>query len=151
MKKMYLALIALSLLSCKKDIAEKPEHLISENEMTDILYDIALLQAMKSYNTVSLTEKGIDSRTYIYKKYKIDSLTLVKNHEYYAADLEKYDEITKKVTDRINELKKKNKINTPGNKPADTSSVAPSSSGNPQSINEINKNRQLPLNPVNRK
>ena len=77
MKKMLLAIVALSVLSCKKDVAEKPEHLISENEMTDIMYDIALLQAMKSYNTVTLSEKGIDSRTYIYKKYKIDSLTSV--------------------------------------------------------------------------
>lgn len=151
MKKMLLAIVALSVLSCKKDVAEKPEHLISENEMTDILYDMSLLQAMKSYNTVTLSEKGIDSRTYIYKKYKIDSLTLAKNHEYYAADLEKYDEITKKVTSRINELKKKNRINNSSGTPATpaSSGQTPEQTGNHQ--NGAEQNRQLPLNEIDRK
>jgi hypothetical protein len=151
MKKMLLALVALSVLSCKKDVAEKPEHLISENEMTDILYDIALLQAMKSYNTVTLSEKGIDSRTYIYKKYKIDSLTLAKNHEYYATDLEKYDEMTKKVIDRINALKKGNRTKTPGSTTTPPESSGQFSKQAEKQENGAEQNRQLPLNEIDRK
>lgn len=141
MKKIILALTALFILSCNKDAPKQPEHLISENEMTNILYDMALLQAMKSYNTVSLSEKGINPTEYLYKKYKIDSLTLAQNHAYYAADLEKYDEITRKVTERLKAEKEK----VAKTKPAGAST--PSSGGTPaaQSLNEENRNRQLPL------
>ncbi|MFP9118865.1 DUF4296 domain-containing protein [Flavobacterium sp. RNTU_13] len=123
MKKLLLALVLPALLlSCRKNGAEKPEHLLSEKEMTDVLYDMSLLQAMKSYNTVSMEEKGINPRTYIYKKYKIDSLTLSKNHQYYASDLEKYEKMLHAVADRIRAEKDKT---LPANANKQNSGIAP--------------------------
>lgn len=128
MKKLLLALVLPALLlSCRKNGAEKPEHLLSEKEMTDVLYDMSLLQAMKSYNTVSMEEKGINPRTYIYKKYKIDSLTLSKNHQYYASDLEKYEKMLHAVADRIRAEKDKT---LPANAKKQNSGIAPEAKQN---------------------
>jgi hypothetical protein len=37
-----------------------------------------------------LSEEQINSSTYIYKKYAIDSLTFYQNQRYYAADVKQY-------------------------------------------------------------
>lgn len=73
--------------------------------MVDILYDIALLQSIKSFQPTVLDTNNVNAHTYIYKKYKIDSLTLVQNHTYYASDIEGYEKIENEVSDRL----KKNK------------------------------------------
>jgi hypothetical protein len=144
MKKIFCFFVGIILLTaCKKETAEKPQHLVSEDEMTNILYDMAVLQAMKSYNNVALTEKGINARTYIYKKYKLDSLQLVQNHAYYAADLEKYSKMVRTVTERINAEKKKY---DPNKKPAGTTAPGAPNTQTPATP----ENRQLPLNPVSR-
>ena len=52
---------------------EKPKKLIEKDKMVDILYDIALLEAIKSQNV----NGGISSKKsneFLFKKYKIDSL-----------------------------------------------------------------------------
>jgi len=93
--------------SCGNSTAPKPEHLLDKGEMVDILYDIALLQSIKSFQPESLDTNNVHSETYIYKKYKIDSLTFAQNHTYYASDIEQYEKIEKDVADRI----KKNREN----------------------------------------
>lgn len=108
MKKIAFILIALVVvLSCKKNIAEKPEHLLSEGEMEDVLYDISLLQAIKSFQPQTLTDNNINVKTYIYNKYKIDSLTFAQNNTYYAGDIKGYEKIQKKVSERLKANKEK--------------------------------------------
>ncbi|WP_159799680.1 DUF4296 domain-containing protein [Flavobacterium sp. MK4S-17] len=91
--------------ACRHTIAEKPDDLIEQEEMVDILYDIAVLQAFKSYNPKILDDNNINSETYIYKKYGIDSLTFADNHKYYAADLANYEKIQKEVSERLKNRK----------------------------------------------
>ncbi|AWH84059.1 DUF4296 domain-containing protein [Flavobacterium album] len=105
MKKLvYIALSAL-LFSCGEEKAEKPKHLLSEDEMVNILYDITLLQAISSYTPKALDDNKIDNRNYIYNKYKTDSLTFVQSNEYYASDLDVYEGIQKKVKEKIEQDK----------------------------------------------
>lgn len=106
MKKLvYILLLAFVAMGCGDETAPKPERLLNEGEMVDILYDISLLQAIKSFTPQSLTEHNVNPQTYIYKKYKIDSLTFAQNHLYYASNLAEYQKIQKKVVERLQKNK----------------------------------------------
>lgn len=109
MKKAIIVLLgALTLFTaCGKKEVEKPENLIGEDEMVDILYDITLLQAIKSYRPKDLKDNNVEVSTYVYKKYDIDSITFAESQSYYAANLEVYERIHKKVKDRMEIEKKK--------------------------------------------
>ena len=107
MKRVALFFLALMVFSCGSETVEKPDPLLKEGQMVDILYDLAVLQAYKSSNPKGLTDNKVDSRSYIYKKYAIDSLVFAKNHQWYAANLEKYSAIQAKVADRLIKEKQK--------------------------------------------
>jgi hypothetical protein len=98
------ALVSL-LISCNKDLVEKPNNLINKKVMGDILYDMAILEAIKYQSPDTLYAYGINPKTYIYKKYKIDSLQFVKSSAYYAADYREY----KNMYDALNVRLKKDK------------------------------------------
>lgn len=91
--------------SCNKDLVEKPDNLIDKRTMIDIMYDMSLLNALKYQNSNSLYSHNINPKTYVYKKYKIDSLQFVKSNAYYAADYREY----KKMFDALNDRLKKEK------------------------------------------
>lgn len=91
--------------SCDKDLVKKPDNLIDKRTMVDVMYDMALLDALKYQDPNSLYDNGINPKTYVYKKYKIDSLQFVKSNAYYAADYREY----KKMYDALNDRLKKEK------------------------------------------
>ena len=74
--------------------------------MLDIMYDMALLDALKYQNVNSLYSNGINPKSYIYKKYKIDSLQFVKSNAYYAADYREYKNMFDVLNKRLKEEKK---------------------------------------------
>jgi len=100
MKKIAIILLsAIALYGCGGPA--EPKKLLSEKQMEDILYDMSVLQAIKSFTPQSLDSNKVDAKTYIFKKYKIDSLTLAQNHLYYAHDLEAYKKIQQHITERL--------------------------------------------------
>jgi len=106
MKKVISLFVLVTLfLSCNKDLVEKPDNLIDQKTMENILYDISLLDAIRYQDPNHLTENGINPKTYIFKKYKIDSLQFAKSSAYYAADYREY----QKMYDRLNNRLKKEK------------------------------------------
>jgi predicted nucleic-acid-binding protein len=76
-------------------------YLISENEMVDILYDMSLISVSKGINKRILENNGMKPKSYILKKYNIDSLQFVKSNEFYANDLEKYLNIYERVLEKL--------------------------------------------------
>ncbi len=96
MKNIILFFVALIAFSCSDVKVEKPDNLIDEQKMEDILYDLALLDAMRSQNPARI-QKASNAKTYIYDKHKIDSLQFAKSNRYYAADIKNY----KKLYDRV--------------------------------------------------
>lgn len=116
MKKTILVFIVFfATLSCNNSAIEKPDNLISEDVMVDIIYDLSLLEGIRSTNYNTFKERGINPSKYIYTKYKIDSLQFVKSDRYYASDIELYakiyDEVSKRIEDRkkaVDSLAKKN-------------------------------------------
>ena len=109
MKKRISLLATLTLLGCKDDLVKKPDVLIDKSKMMDIMYDLALLEAIKYQNPAVLDSNQIRPKQYIYKKYKIDSLQLAQNNVYYAADYKSYKIMFEEVVKRIaNEKKRAN-------------------------------------------
>ena len=104
----YLLLI-LVLVSCggegKKRI-KKPDGLISKREMINIIYDMSLLSAAKGVNRKLLEQKGVHPEQYIYTKYSIDSVQFAQSNEYYAFDLDTYEEIYKGVKTKLEKDKR---------------------------------------------
>jgi hypothetical protein len=102
MKKVFLLFILLVInVSCEKDLVAKPDNLIDKKVMGDILYDMSILEALKYNNPNSLFENGINPKTYIFKKYKIDSLQFAKSNAYYAADYREYKEMFDSLNSRL--------------------------------------------------
>jgi hypothetical protein len=101
------------LISCQKPAVPKPDNLIDEEVMADIMYDISILEAMKSQKAFVLEANEINPNTYIYKKYKVDSLQFANSDKFYASDIKKYKEIFDKVNKRIEEkIARSKKANT---------------------------------------
>lgn len=104
MKKLFaLFLLLTTLISCQNSAISKPDNLLDEEVMVNIMYDIYILEALKSQKAFVLEENKINANTYIYKKYKIDSLQFALSDRFYASDLDKYKEIFEKVNRRIEE------------------------------------------------
>lgn len=95
----FLLICILLLVSCDKSYeAPEPEHLIEQEVMEDILYDINLLKAARSKSYRILKDNNVKVDTYIYEKYQLDSITLRENIAYYAtASFKKYKEIENNV------------------------------------------------------
>lgn len=91
----------LALLSCKIDEVKKPENLISEEQMTEILYEMALLEGIRLNNPQIFKEYQIDPAQHLFEKYKIDSLQFAESNYYYASDVTKYLEMYQKIQAKI--------------------------------------------------
>ena len=121
MKHLACILLAVLLFSCKKEVVEKPEHLLTEQEMSELLYDMALLQAIKTNNPSAFLGANANAQHFIYKKYRLDSLSFVQNHNYYVANLELYEKMQQQVAERLRIAKEKaDPKNNPVTPPAAT-------------------------------
>lgn len=102
MKKIILLFIGLTAIvsSCNQNGVEKPKTLLDEDQMVSIIYDLSLLDAIRSQNIAA--QNAVPTATQFLKdKYKIDSLTFAKNSQYYASDVKKYKEIYDRVKIRL--------------------------------------------------
>lgn len=90
------------------DRPSKPDNLIPKETMSDILYDVFLLNAAKGINKRILEQNGVFPREYVYQKYKIDSLQFAKSNAYYSYDTKTYEGIMQRVKQKIEYQKKKN-------------------------------------------
>lgn len=92
--------------SCQKvKDTEKPENLIPEDKMVDVLTDLTILNSAKNYNRRILEATGMKPDVYLYKKHQIDSLQLAKSTEYYAQKFDVYENINNRVRRNLNKIK----------------------------------------------
>ncbi|TKD65408.1 DUF4296 domain-containing protein [Flavobacterium sp. ASW18X] len=101
MKKLLLLCVLIWAASCKEKLVEEPENLIPEPKMTNIIYDLAMLNGAKAANASVLDKHRIKTMPYLYQKYKIDSVAFVESDLYYASKPEVYQRIYQNVLDRI--------------------------------------------------
>lgn len=101
-------LISLGLSSCQHvKHTEKPENLIPEDKMVDIIADLSIVGAARNYNQTLFSKTGIDPEQFVYKKYGIDSLQLKRSNDYYSDNYTTYERIYKAVKERLENLKEK--------------------------------------------
>ncbi len=103
MKKWFLiSVILIGIISCQEvEFAQKPKTVISEDQMVEIITDLALYDAAHSVNEYQLRKFDKDINQFLISKYNVDSTLLSQNIAYYN---EKYDEnlnIYKRVGERI--------------------------------------------------
>lgn len=96
---LFLAMIML--FSCAEKVVEEPENLISKEKMTEILHDLAILNAAKSGAARKFKDSGVDVMEFLYKKYDIDSTQFSESDLYYASLPLEYQSIYKNVEKRI--------------------------------------------------
>lgn len=107
-------LIVLLLASCGEEVLQKPDDLISQDKMTHILYDLAIINAAKNTNPWTLQQHHVVTMEYLYMKYGIDSAQFANSDIYYASKPVVYQAIYKKVEaqlvaekDSLEELRRK--------------------------------------------
>ena len=109
MKKVLAILIGIFVIGCGgSDRPAKPDNLIPKEKMSDIVYDVFILNAAKGINKRVLEQNGVFPQAYVYEKYKIDSLQFATSNDYYSYDTETYEEIMEKVKQKIELEKTKN-------------------------------------------
>ncbi|TVZ25910.1 uncharacterized protein DUF4296 [Gillisia sp. Hel_I_86] len=108
MKFLKMFIIACFLSSCQNiEEVKKPGNLISEDKMVEVLTELNLLNSAKNYNKRILEETGLQPDTYLYSKYKIDSLQLAESTTYYAKKYDKFEGIYQKVKQNLEAMKAK--------------------------------------------
>jgi hypothetical protein len=93
------------LFGCAKELVEKPDNLIDKKVMSAILYDLSILEALKYQNATVLYTNGVNPKTYVFKKYKIDSLQFAQSNSYYAADYREYKKMFEELDARLKKEK----------------------------------------------
>ena len=107
MKKLLYIVICL-FFSCNPSIEKpkKPENLIPEDKMVDIMYDVFILNSAKGVNKKMLELNGVLPKDYVFEKYSIDSTQFAESNNYYVYNTKTYESILDKVAEKI-EVKKK--------------------------------------------
>lgn len=93
--------IFLLLVSCGEKVIEPPENLISQEQMSSILYDLAILNSTNGTNPSILNNNSIDRMPFIFEKYKIDSIQFAQSDLYYASIPLQYQTIYEAVEARL--------------------------------------------------
>ncbi|NNK83152.1 MAG: DUF4296 domain-containing protein [Flavobacteriaceae bacterium] len=85
----------------------KPDNLIPKDKMVEVLYDMVLISSAKGSERHTLEKKGIYPQDYILTKYEIDSLQFAESNNYYAYDIDLYDDLFSKVKSKLQRDKKR--------------------------------------------
>ncbi|MEP0133650.1 MAG: DUF4296 domain-containing protein [Eudoraea sp.] len=101
MRKIFLLITFIILFSCGEEVIEKPVNLISKEKMIDILHDLAIINAAKTTGPRVMEDKNFAPMQFIYDKYEIDSIQFVSSDLYYASRPLEYEDIYKKIEERI--------------------------------------------------
>ncbi|MDG1227144.1 MAG: DUF4296 domain-containing protein [Polaribacter sp.] len=109
MKKISLLLIFIFLSSCTSNtIFKKPEDLIPQDTMSLLIQDMMIASSAKFIKNTN-KQKKINYMSFVYDKYKIDSVRFQNSNFYYISKIDLYEEI---ITDAKVKLENKKKFFT---------------------------------------
>lgn len=107
MKQLFIIVaIVLFISACTSNtIYKKPDDLIPEDQMVDLMVDIYIANvAVNLPNKDNL--RNIQYMPLVYEKYKVDSTRFKKNTVYYMSKIKDYRNISQRVIDKLEILKK---------------------------------------------
>lgn len=107
MKKIrYIAFLSIFFMGCTSNtIIKKPDHLIPKKQMVDLLTDMLIASGAENIKNNDL-ERNMNYYPLVFEKYGIDSTRFKESNYYYTSRIDDYEEILKKVDERLNALKK---------------------------------------------
>jgi hypothetical protein len=96
-------LVIIFFAACTKSL---PEGIVSEKEMTDILFDMHIADGYMNTVYSHLSQKQANPYTSIYKKYNIDSVQFRHNLEYYSEQPQVFQDIYAEISKRLHSTEK---------------------------------------------
>ena len=107
MRIIHTVIIIFFFISCQ-DVKrpEIPVDLIPEEQMVDVLTEVYLINAARSFDNRTIMDNKMKLDSFVYKKFDIDSLQFVKSNAYYTSNLATYDKLFLKVQERMQVIKK---------------------------------------------
>lgn len=106
MKYAIFFLFIVILASCQSiERTPKPDNLIEEDKMVDILVELSLFDAAKRLNSNRVNVRSIEIQDFIYEKFNVDSTQLANSNAFYAENLKTYEPIFDSVQKRLERLK----------------------------------------------
>jgi hypothetical protein len=107
-KIIYITFLSLLLINCTSNtIIKKPDNLIPKNQMVDVLTDMFLASGGENIKNIHL-ERKVNYFPLVFEKHHIDSTQFKESNFYYVSRIDDYEEILKKVDERLQRLKKLN-------------------------------------------
>ncbi len=86
-------------------IIKKPDHLISKNQMVDLLTDMLIASGAENIKNSNL-ERNVNYFPLVFEKYGIDSTRFKESNYYYTSRIDEYEQILQKVDARLKAMKK---------------------------------------------
>ena len=107
MKKIsYLIFLSIFFMACTSNtIIKKPDHLISKNQMVDLLTDMLIASGAENIKNSNL-ERNVNYFPLVFEKYGIDSTRFKESNYYYTSRIDEYEQILQKVDARLKAMKK---------------------------------------------
>ena len=105
--KKHMFLIFLMFLSCGQVGQDRPEDLIGEEKMADLIFELALFDASKAFVMKEETTRvGLDSESF-YKYHNIDSTQFAVSNAFYAKKPKAYLRITRAAKKKLEDFEKR--------------------------------------------
>lgn len=112
MKRPFVALMTLCMLiSCREKqvkAVNKPNWVIEEKKMVDIITDLRIADAATYYNTSAPPRDKVKDWNFIMQKHGVQDSIFRKSHDFYAGQPEVAVKIYEEVIDRISEMQADN-------------------------------------------
>ncbi len=105
-KFLTILLVGVFLVNCTSNtIIEKPKNLIPKEQMVDLLTDLLLANGSGNIKNTQL-KRNVNYYPLVFEKYNIDTTQFKESNYYYASKVDEYDEIIRKVEERLEALSK---------------------------------------------
>ncbi|MFM6983186.1 MAG: DUF4296 domain-containing protein [Chitinophagaceae bacterium] len=102
---LFLVLImAVSCRDARPKVKDKPDWVIEENKMVDIIVDLRIADAAVYNNTNSPPRDKVKDWAFIMKKHKVSDTLFIKSHDYYAEHPEVAAALYEQAIDKISEM-----------------------------------------------
>lgn len=100
----YITAISLTLILWSCQDVKRPEiplNLIPEDQMAEVLTEVYLINAARSFDNRTIIDEKIKLDSFFFRKFNIDSLQFVESNAYYTSNLSAYNRLFTKVEERM--------------------------------------------------
>ncbi|WP_346856373.1 DUF4296 domain-containing protein [uncultured Draconibacterium sp.] len=109
MKKLQILLLFLlfAIVSCEDEIVQKPENLINEKQMIDMMVDVHLGKATYNkfrYDSIMFNNSSVNFYYSVLEKYNVPDSVFEKSFVYYASKPKNFEKMYRKVMNKLSQM-----------------------------------------------